>query len=171
MVSVTNHSTRGLAPLLLLAGLSLSAVTLVGAHADAQSPEEARQLFERGVQAMDGGNPGLASQYFQQSYQMFPRASTACNMALSLERTGRACDAEGWYRQCAALDQSGRFRDHANRQAAALSSQCAQSGQPTQSPFVGGAQPVATSNGGAGVQVVEGGTATTRPLAESTTGW
>ena len=116
----------------------------------------ARQLFEQGVTAMDSGQLGVATQYFQESYQLFPRASTACNMALALERSARACDAQTWYRQCAALDTAGRFRDHANRQAAALQSQCPQAAQA--SPFVSGPQVHGTNPQATGqVQVVEGG--------------
>lgn len=132
---------------------TILALALVAAPAAAQDPNRARQLFEQGVSAMDGGNPALAAQYFEQSYHQFPRASSACNLALALERTGRACEAVGWYRQCAALDTAGTFRDHAGRQAAALSSRC-----PTQpqSPFVGGPQQPATASAG-GAQVVESG--------------
>ncbi len=131
---------------------TILALALWAAPAAAQDANRARQLFEQGVSAMDGGNPALAAQYFEQSYHQFPRASSACNLALALERTGRACEAVGWYRQCAALDTAGTFRDHAGRQAAALSSRC-----PTQaqSPFVGGPRPATSSGGGA--QVVEGG--------------
>ncbi len=131
------------------------ALVLVASPAAAQDANRARVLFEQGVTAMDGGNPGLAAQYFEQSYQQFPRASSACNLALALERTGRGCDAIGWYRQCAALDTAGTFRDHANRQAAALSSRCPS--QP-QSPFVGGPQTPTTQPTDGGVQVVESGT-------------
>ena len=133
--------------------MALALAALPSRGAAQANPERARELFEQGVTAMDSGNPGLAAQYFNESYQLFPRASTACNMALSLERTGRGCDAESWYRQCAVLDQEGRFRDHANRQASALGAQC----QPNQAqnPFVAQATvstgPPAPSN----VQVIE----------------
>jgi hypothetical protein len=137
--------------LLALAILGHPSVTAAQAHS-----ERARELFEQGVTAMDSGNPALAAEYFNESYQLFPRASTACNMALSLERTGRGCDAESWYRQCAVLDQEGRFRDHANRQASALGAQC----QPNQAqnPFVAQAT-VSTgstpSNSSGQVQIIE----------------
>ncbi|MCB9591201.1 MAG: hypothetical protein H6719_00595 [Sandaracinaceae bacterium] len=131
---------------------SLLALCLLAAPAAAQDANRARQLFEQGVSAMDSGNPALAAQYFEQSYQQFPRASSACNLALALERTGRGCEAISWYRQCAALDTAGTFRDHAGRQAAALSSQCPST---TQSPFVSG--PQTSGGGGGGVQVVESG--------------
>jgi hypothetical protein len=136
-------------------GIALALLLLAPVAARAQDAQtRARTLFEQGVTALDGGNPALAAQYFEQSYQAYPRASTACNMALALERTQRGCDAEGWYRQCAALDQEGRFRDHANRQAAALGAQCAAATpppSPTPSPFVGGAPPPSSG----GVQIVE----------------
>lgn len=133
--------------------LTLLAILACAAPAAAQDAERARQLFEQGVAAMDRGNPAQASTYFQQSYQLFPRASTACNMALSLERTNRGCEAVDWYRQCAALDTAGQFRTHAQRQAAALSQQCPQQSS-AQSPFVSGPQPVQSSGG---AQVVEQG--------------
>lgn len=138
-------------PLARVATAALVAtLALVASAARAQSPDEARarQLFEQGVSAMDAGHPERAARYFNQSYSTLPRASTACNMALALERTGRSCDAESWYRQCAALDQSGRFRDHANRQAAALSSQCNQPRRAAHNPFVSGP----SSGGGDGSQ-------------------
>lgn len=132
------------------------ALLLVALPASAQDANRARVLFEQGVSAMDGGNPGLAAQYFEQSYQQYPRASSACNLALALERTNRGCQAISWYRQCAALDTEGSFRDHANRQAAALSARCPST---TPSPFVTGPQtPPLTTTGGGAVQVVESGT-------------
>lgn len=146
--------TRPLATCLFAASL------LAAAPAAAQGArEQARALFEQGVAEMNAGNPAGASQYFQRSYQLYPRASSACNMALSLERTGRACEAQNWYRQCAALDQEGRFRDHANRQAAALDGQCRQQPSQPSNPFVSGpsdAQTTQTTTQGE-VQVVETG--------------
>ncbi|MBX3274162.1 MAG: hypothetical protein KF729_28100 [Sandaracinaceae bacterium] len=135
-----------LAALLLLAAATSSAA--------AQDPNRARQLFEQGVSAMDSGNPALAAQHFERSYQEYPRASSACNLALALERTARQCEAVSWYRQCAALDTAGTFRDHANRQAAALSSQCPQAAR---SPFVTGPQAAPAPSRGGGVEVVESG--------------
>lgn len=132
-------------------------LALTPAVGAAQSPpaQRARQLFEQGVAAMDAGDSEGAIGYFQQSYQLYPRASTSCNMALSLERTGRACDAQRWYRQCAALDTDGRFRDHANRQAAALQARCrGDSSAQGANPFVSG--PETSTSGGGSVQVVEG---------------
>ncbi len=129
--------------------LALSFVLAAPARAQDQRAQ-ARQLFEQGVSAMDSSNPALASQRFQESYRLFPRASTACNMALSLERTSRGCEAMNWYRQCAALDTAGQFRDHANRQAAALSQQCS-NGPQAPNPFVSGPE------AGGTVQVVESG--------------
>jgi len=139
---------------MLRPALLIVAILACAAPAAAQDAARARQLFEQGVAAMDRGNPAQASTYFQQSYQLFPRASTACNMALSLERTNRGCEAIDWYRQCAALDTAGQFRTHAQRQAAALSQQCPQQSA-QQSPFVSGPQPVQSQGGGA--QVVEQG--------------
>lgn len=132
--------------ILIAAGVLLSAWLAPSPGAAQDRQAEARQLFEQGVRAMDAGQTEQASRYFQQSYQLYPRASTACNMALMLERTGQACDAQSWYRQCAALDTEGRFRDHANRQAAALASQCSQPA----GAFVGDSAPVGPTpiNGG-----------------------
>lgn len=107
-----------------LGGLILLGV-LLAAPASAQDTERARQLFEQGVSAMEGGDPRRAAAYFDESYSIYPRASTACNMAVAQERLNAPCDAQRWYQQCAALDRAGRFRDHANRQAAALGAQCA----------------------------------------------
>lgn len=159
------HDIRLVGLRLVGLALALAAASLAPSSAGAQDTrEQARQLFERGVAAMDGGNPALATQYFQQSYQLYQRASTACNMALALERSQRACDAGGWYRQCAALDTEGRFRDHAQRQAAALDAQC-QTSPSAPNPFVGGpaaqqgsTQPALTASGHA--TVVEGPGAT-----------
>lgn len=131
----------------------LALACLAAAPAAAQDEQaRARQLFEQGVTAMDAGNLGAATRSFQQSYQLYPRASTACNMALALERSGRACDAHSWYRQCAALDTAGRFRDHANRQAAALQRQCPRTTQ-APNPFVTG--PRVRARSVQGVQVME----------------
>lgn len=104
---------------------------------------------------MDRGSPGEAAGYFDQSYRLYPRASTACNMAVAQERLGRACDASNWYRQCAALDQTGSVRDHANRQAAALGARC-QPG-PVHDPFVRSPAPTPPATGA--VRVIEAGPA------------
>ncbi len=134
---------------------------LLAAPAQAQDSEaQARTLFERGVGEMNAGRPQIASEYFERSYRLSPRASSACNMALALERSNRSCDAIAWYRQCAALDQSGRFRDHANEQASALGGRC-QGGVPNpfvSGPATGGGSGGATGGSGSGsVQIVEGG--------------
>lgn len=108
-------------------------MALAAASARAQSdPERARLLFQQGVAAMDRGSPAEAAGYFDQSYRLYPRASTACNMAIAQERLGRPCDAISWYRQCAALDPS--LRDRANRDAAALAPRCGPG--PVHDPFV-----------------------------------
>ncbi len=99
--------------------------------------ERARQLFEQGVAAMERGAPSEAAGYFDQSYQLFPRASTACNMAVAQRDLGRHCDAQRWYQQCASLDESGRFRENAEREAAALNDRC----QPAHDPFVNNTPP------------------------------
>lgn len=139
--------------------ITLTLACVATAHAQ-DGPTRARQLFEAGVAAMDRGSPGEAAGYFDQSYRLFPRASTACNMAVAQERLGRACDAVTWYRQCAALDQTGSVRDHANRQAAALGAQCRPG--PVHDPFVRTPGPTsAPIMGGGGVRVVEAGGAQT----------
>lgn len=151
---------------LLLCALASGVALALPAIGAAQDPTgQARALFEQGVAASDAGDHVRAAQYFEQSYRLYPRASTACNMALALENSQRACGAPAWYRQCAALDRDGRFRDHAQRQAAALEAQCQQQQQPTQAanPFVSGPiAPTGPASGGGGAvsgraTVVEGG--------------
>ncbi|MFK7991505.1 MAG: hypothetical protein AB8I08_36145 [Sandaracinaceae bacterium] len=110
---------------------------------------QARALFGQGVAAMDRGDPATATGLFSNSYQAYPRASTACNLALALERTSRLCEAHQWYQQCATMDSEGRFPRAAGN-ASALSSHC-QAAVP--SPFVSGPRP---TNTGGRVQVVEG---------------
>jgi hypothetical protein len=132
--------------------------------ASAQDQDRARQLFEQGVSAMDSGDPSRAAGYFNESYQLYPRASTACNMAVAQERLNAPCDAQSWYQQCAALDRAGRFRDHANRQAAALGSQCAmqssavRTGPVVQPPPNNGYAPPQNSQ----LQIIEAG----QPIAQ-----
>ncbi len=133
--------------------LALGLALAMAAPAHAQDTMRARQLFELGVAAMDRGSPAEAAGYFNQSYQIYPRASTACNMATAQERLGRPCDAIAWYRQCAALDDTGSAREHANRQVATLSRQCP--APPVHDPFV--RTPTAQPAPGA-VSVVEVGT-------------
>ncbi|HHH30265.1 MAG TPA: hypothetical protein ENK57_18250, partial [Polyangiaceae bacterium] len=90
-------------------------LTLVPTAAEAQDAHaRARALFGQGVDAMDANNPAAAVTYFEQSYTSYARASTACNLALALERTARGCEAVRWYQQCAALDSQGAHRDQAN---------------------------------------------------------
>ncbi|MGE0792010.1 MAG: hypothetical protein AB7S26_40425 [Sandaracinaceae bacterium] len=130
---------RNLACRNLLCLLVSLATCLAVSRARAQDArEEARILFERGVEEMNRGNDDVARSYFERSFGLYARASTACNLALSLERTGRACDAESWYRQCASLDDEGRFREQATRQASELESRCRAPSGPTPNPFVGG---------------------------------
>ncbi len=125
------------------------ALALAPCAAGAQdSATRARQLFEAGVAAMDRGQPAEAASYFDQSYHLYPRASTSCNMGVVQERLGQPCAAVNWYRNCAAIDGTGELRAHANQEAAQLAPRCQQS---QQSPFVS-TQPVASG----GVQVVEG---------------
>lgn len=104
--------------------LVLALAALCAAPALAQDAERARQLFEAGVAALDDGQHDEAAHHFDESYRLYPRASTACNMALAQERLGQPCEAQRWYRQCAAIDHEGRLQDHANAQAAALDARC-----------------------------------------------
>ena len=143
--------------------LSIALVLAAASAAHAQdSAERARQLFELGVAAMDRGQAGEAAGHFQQSYQLYPRASTACNMALVQERLGRPCDALGWYRQCAAIDDVGDKREHANRQAALLAPRCLAT-TPVHDPFVREPTP-----SGGGVQIVEAGAPVAGPAPDHT---
>lgn len=140
--------------------LSLAIVALGATSARAQDTAgRARQLFELGVAAMDRGQPAEAAAHFDQSYRLYPRASTACNMALAQERLARPCDALRWYRQCAAIDREGDKREHANRQAARLAPGCG-GAAPVHDPFVRTpAGPAAIAASGS-VRVVEGGAPT-----------
>jgi len=77
-------------------------------------------------------------------------------MAIAQDRLGHPCDAEQWYHQCATLDTDGRYRDHANDEAANLAPRCRAS---RQSPIVGEASASVGTAGGppdGDVQVVEG---------------
>jgi hypothetical protein len=112
---------------------SIAIVLLITAPVHAQDEERARELFERGVAAMERGSPGEAATYFNESYQLVPRASTACNMATAQERLDQPCEAQSWYEQCAALDRSGRFREHAEQQAQELGARC-QAASPPENP-------------------------------------
>lgn len=125
----------------------------------AQDAEQARQRFEAGVAAMDRGQPEEAAGLFDESYRLYPRASTACNMALAQERLERPCEAQQWYHQCAALDQEGRVRDHANAQAAALDARCQP--VPLHDPFVRTAPPSAGQ-----LHIVEGGSSSPPPPSD-----
>ena len=145
----------------LSASLALAtALWAAGAHAQ-DTAMQARQLFEAGVAAMDRGRVQEAASYFDQSYQLYPRASTACNMGAAQERLGQGCAAAQWYRSCESLDRGGSLTGHAHTEAERLGSQCPPA--PTPSPFVGGPQPSAstpTSSTGSApngsVRVVEG---------------
>jgi hypothetical protein len=153
---------------LLAFACGLAAVGLA-VPAVAQDPAlQARALFERGVAAMDRGAPAEAALYFEQSYRLVPRASTACNMASAQERLGRPCDAQRWFEQCAAIDTEGNARDHARREASRIAPQCSAATGPIprpHDPFV--RAPVVPSVGTAppsgSVQVVEAGYPTYPP--------
>lgn len=143
-----------------LVSIALASIGLLAPTAHAQTREQqARTAFDYGVNEMEQGRPQNAVAYFQRSYDLSPRAATACNMALALERTNQSCDSMRWYQQCASIDGEGRFRDHAQQQARVMASRCPQPGQ-TPNPFVSGPQTTGTtpapgSNGG--VQIVESG--------------
>lgn len=137
--------------------LSIGLLLASPASAQQTRDQQARVQFDYGVNEMNAGRPETAVDYFQRSYNLSPRASSACNMALALERLHRACDARSWYERCAQIDNEGRFRDHANQQARVMAGQCG-SGQAS-NPFVSGPQTNGTVTPGASgnVQVVESG--------------
>ncbi len=113
-----------------VAVLALVGVALVSGRAHAQQPPtgnveaDARERFERGVDALNRGAFELAAEYFEGSFERVPRAATMCNLALTFDRWGgHECDAMNAYSQCADLDRSGRLRDHAVERAEALQSE------------------------------------------------
>jgi len=88
-------------------------------------------LFRRGVEALRARRYDDAAALFRLSYDMEPRASTMCNLALTHERAGRLQQAAQSYRQCASIDREGRYRDHALRQADELDQRMRASARPT----------------------------------------
>lgn len=74
-------------------------------------------LFSRGVRALRADQFDEAISLFRLSYDMEPRASTMCNLALAYERSERLREALESYRRCAEDDMEGRFRSHAYERA------------------------------------------------------
>ncbi len=102
---------------------SLVLVLLMAVAAPAEA-QDAQDAFDEGVQALRAERYEAAAAAFQRSYELAPKAETACNLALTYDRwEGHSEDAIDAYLQCAQDDESGRFRDHALARASALRSQ------------------------------------------------
>lgn len=140
---------------LLALSIGIALLCTTGAEAQDDAAGRARRLFELGVAAMDRRQPGEAAQHFDESYRLFPRASTACNMALAQEQLGQPCAARRWYEQCAAIDPEGDKREHANAQIARLAPLCSGAETPVHDPFVRAPSGAPALTGS--VQVVEAG--------------
>src|SRR5690606_20000590 len=140
---------------LLALSIGIALLCTTGAEAQDDAAGRARRLFELGVAAMDRRQPGEAAQHFDESYRLFPRASTACNMALAQEQLGQPCAARRWYEQGAAIDPEGDKREHANAQIARLAPLCSGAETPVHDPFVRAPSGAPALTGS--VQVVEAG--------------
>src|SRR5688500_10431398 len=78
----------------LLFALSMGfALFAVDAVAHAQDQEQARRLFEQGLEAADRQQWQQAVEHFRQSRAIMDRPSTAYNLAVALENTGRVREA------------------------------------------------------------------------------
>ena len=105
-----------------LAALALALLLLAPAAARAEEPvPEARDLFKEGVAALRADDYPAAARAFGRSHALEPRAATLCNLALTYDRwPGHEREAAGAYEQCAAEDDSGRYREHARARAGIL---------------------------------------------------
>ncbi|MCC7541681.1 MAG: hypothetical protein IT379_36015 [Deltaproteobacteria bacterium] len=133
-----------------LAGVSVVmafavAFAAVPHHASADAPESERDQadahFRAGVRALRENDPGTAVAHFHQSQELYPRVTTACNLALAYDRwPGHATEAANAYDRCAEMDEGGSYRQHAIERAAAIrAEQAAQStpvGDPTHTPII-----------------------------------
>ncbi|MBO6937426.1 MAG: hypothetical protein JJ863_20805 [Deltaproteobacteria bacterium] len=123
--------------------------------------QDGQAAFDEGVQALRAERYEAAAAAFQRSYELDPKAETACNLALTYDRwEGHSEDAIDAYLQCAQDDDSGRFRDHALSRASALRSQ-RQPDEPEELPPPDGGGDGDT-DGGEG----DGGTTNQVPIVE-----
>ncbi len=74
---------------------------------------EARSLFEQGAAYLQVRDYDAAVRSLIRSAALQPRAATFCNLAIAQERRGNTSDAITAYRACAEIDESGRYREHA----------------------------------------------------------
>ena len=92
--------------------------------AEPQRTPAAEEAFRSAVDALREERFDDAASAFDTSYQLEPRAETACNLALTYDRwPGHEEAAIDAYLRCARDDRSGRFRDHALARASALRAQ------------------------------------------------
>ena len=105
---------RGASP--LRAGAIVAAACLLAASASAQEEDDARALFERGVEALEADRYEEAVEVFERARSIEERVSTICNLALAYDRWGgHEWEALAAYLRCAERDGAGP------RRAAALS--------------------------------------------------
>lgn len=99
---------------------ALLVVVLLGHALPLHAQEDSRALFRRGVTALREGRHADAERAFRASYEADPRTATLCNLAVTYDEWPRPREAAETYERCAAADDEGRFRDHANERARAL---------------------------------------------------
>lgn len=99
---------------------ALLVAVLLGHALPLHAQEDARALFRRGVTALREGRHTDAERAFRASYEADPRTATLCNLAVTYDEWPRPREAAETYERCAAADDEGRFRDHANDRARTL---------------------------------------------------
>lgn len=85
----------------------------VSAQDDAGRLEEARELFDRGLELSDQGRWGEAITYFQQSRELVPRPSSTYNLAVALYHVGRPIEATRRFEEYLATDDAQQDRERA----------------------------------------------------------
>ncbi len=93
---------------------------------DATDREEAKQLRDRGVEAMNAGRYAEALEWFRHSYDRYPSAKMRYNIAVALDQWGHGAAAVEHYEDfLAAKTEDAPARSHAAARIAALESSVA----------------------------------------------
>ncbi|MCB9633042.1 MAG: hypothetical protein H6721_13055 [Sandaracinus sp.] len=154
--------------------LVLASVVTPRAHAQ----EDARAIFRRGVAALRDGRYEDAERAFVASYRADPRPATMCNLALTYDEQHETREAAEAYERCAATDEEGRFRAHAQERALALREELAREAalpvppepevEPTEPEATPSASPFVEAPTTTNVPIVEHGAPTEAPSRSHT---
>ena len=89
-----------------------AASPLAAQDASPAETEEARRLFGEGIEALESEAWEIASQAFERSYELVPRASTLLNLATAQAELGQVLEAVESYRRFLAEADRRQLRRH-----------------------------------------------------------